>query len=269
VADRLTWAVARRLAESLTTIDGCPRYDGAIDALAQDLTRWCTGYIAPDGSRWPAEAQARWVVDEARRLWEKWAGSRALYAIFEARFLGAPAAQAGSEERRAGPECPKCSGTGVFVVLRGIYEFSGTCPECHGERTRAALPCSRCDGKGTILDVSGNRQPCPECGADLQAGPRVFGELAAEVLEHITMRKPPASTPEERLEYQDNHEFALEQQARRVAIEENERIALDPMRPANERERAAEMARALRGKEAKERKTKQPKSTVPEWLRKI
>jgi hypothetical protein len=88
MADELTMPVALQLAQALTAI-GHPRIAGAIEGTAEDLIRWCTGSIL-DNVVWPAEAQARWLVREAKETWDEgWpdkGGTAKLRSLFLAKF---------------------------------------------------------------------------------------------------------------------------------------------------------------------------------------
>ena len=81
----LDWGVALNLAGSLVTI-GHPYQKAAIEATAQDLTKWCRGAII-EGRVWNPEAQAQAIVDEAR-MWDSWpdGGTKQLRALFLAKF---------------------------------------------------------------------------------------------------------------------------------------------------------------------------------------
>jgi hypothetical protein len=85
VTDELNFDAALRLARSLTTILEFPRFEDAIMATAFDLVDWCQGAIL-DGRVWAAEGQARWLVTEARRGWNKWLGTADFYALYKGKF---------------------------------------------------------------------------------------------------------------------------------------------------------------------------------------
>jgi hypothetical protein len=91
MADQLDYEAAFRFARALSTLDGFPRYDEAIEATASDLVRWCLGRVI-EGRVWSAEAQAFWLVTEAREHWDKWKGTAALRDLFRARFVPEPPA---------------------------------------------------------------------------------------------------------------------------------------------------------------------------------
>jgi len=116
--------VAMKLATQLTTIYDCPRSAIAIEAMAQDLVRWCRGWIG-NNNVWPPEAQARWLVREAREQWtEKWLGTGALKQLLEARFP--PSTRPGNAAQPLGEkpptECSDCNDTGIIRV-RGRHEY--------------------------------------------------------------------------------------------------------------------------------------------------
>jgi hypothetical protein len=79
----LDLAVAVQLAAQFKTLAGFP-WDG-VEATAADLVRWCRGSIL-DNTVWPPEAQARWLVDEARDTWDKWKSTASLRALFMSKF---------------------------------------------------------------------------------------------------------------------------------------------------------------------------------------
>lgn len=86
MAEVLKLERARALARSLTTIDGFPRYEEAIEATAEDLVRWCRG-VDIDGKYWPPERQAYWLVTEAREnMADRWESTAALLAMFNKKF---------------------------------------------------------------------------------------------------------------------------------------------------------------------------------------
>lgn len=76
-------ALALKLATQFKSLPGFP-WD-AVDVTAEDLIRWCRGGIETN-TIWPPEAQARWLVDEARETWEKWKGTAALRSLFMSKF---------------------------------------------------------------------------------------------------------------------------------------------------------------------------------------
>jgi hypothetical protein len=120
----LDLAVALKLATELTTIFDCPRSHIAIEAMAQDLVRWCHGWIG-NNNVWPPEAQARWLVREAREKWtEKWLGTGALKQLLDARFP--PAIVAGNAAQPLGEKppllCEHCNDTGIIRV-RGRHQY--------------------------------------------------------------------------------------------------------------------------------------------------
>jgi hypothetical protein len=111
-------AVALTLATELTTIYDCPRSNIAINAMAQDLMRWCRGWIGQNNI-WPPEAQARWLVQEAREKWtEKWLGTGALKQLLDARFP--PTVVPGNAAQPLGEKppiiCSHCNDTGIIRV---------------------------------------------------------------------------------------------------------------------------------------------------------
>lgn len=117
-------ALALVLATELTTIQDCPRSNVAINATAQDLIRWCRGWIG-NNNVWPPEAQARWLVREAREKWaEKWLGTGALKQLLDARFP--PSNLAGNAAQPLGEkppiECSDCNDTGIIQV-RGRHQY--------------------------------------------------------------------------------------------------------------------------------------------------
>lgn len=115
--------VAMKLATQLTTILDCPRSAVAIEAYADDLVRWCRGWIG-GGNVWPPEAQARWLVREARENWEKWMGTGALKQMFDARFP--PVHKAGNAAQPLGEKppisCEKCQDNG-WLRDGGRYHY--------------------------------------------------------------------------------------------------------------------------------------------------
>lgn len=116
--------VALKLATQLTTIADCPRSAIAIEATAQDLIRWCRGWIGQNNV-WPPEAQARWLVREARETWtEKWLGTGALKQLLDARFpstsLPGNAAQPLGEKPPI--ECRNCQDNG-WLCVRGRHQY--------------------------------------------------------------------------------------------------------------------------------------------------
>jgi len=88
LADVLRFELAKKLAESLTTI-GHPRFEAAVVATAVDLVEWCKGAFI-GGVVWSAEAQAEWLVREARQNWPQgWperGGTPALHETFRQKF---------------------------------------------------------------------------------------------------------------------------------------------------------------------------------------
>jgi len=114
--------VAVELATQFKTINGFP-WD-AVDVTAQDLIRWCRGWIGKNNV-WPPEAQARWLVREARETWtEKWLGTGALKELFDARFPSA--SRPGNEAQPLGEKppinCQDCQDNGVLRV-RGRHQY--------------------------------------------------------------------------------------------------------------------------------------------------
>jgi hypothetical protein len=87
--DQLDKDVALTLAKTLKTIPGFSWDEENINATAGDLVAWCVGAIV-NNELWPAEAQARWLVNEARRTWEKWMGTAGMYSLFRAKFSPPP-----------------------------------------------------------------------------------------------------------------------------------------------------------------------------------
>ena len=85
MADTLDFKMARELATRLSTIDGFPRFEAAIIATAEDLGRWCKGAFV-GGRIVTAEAQADWLVTEAREKWETWQGTKALLTLFRSKY---------------------------------------------------------------------------------------------------------------------------------------------------------------------------------------
>ena len=116
--------VAMKLATQLTTIFDCPRSAIAIEAMAQDLVRWCRGWIGQNNV-WPPEAQARWLVREAREKWtEKWLGTGALKQLLDARFPSATVAGNAAQPLGEKPPllCEHCNDTGIIRV-RGRHQY--------------------------------------------------------------------------------------------------------------------------------------------------
>lgn len=87
--DQLELPVAVTLAKTLKTVPGFSWDEENINATAGDLVSWCVGAIV-NNELWPAEAQARWLVGEARRNWDKWMSTAGLYSLFRARFNPPP-----------------------------------------------------------------------------------------------------------------------------------------------------------------------------------
>jgi hypothetical protein len=120
IAD-LDSTVANTLAAKFKTIVGFP-WD-ALHATAEDLVRWCTGAVV-DNRVWPPEAQARRLVNEARETWEKWAGTAALKALFDAKFRNKKPPANGFQDPGEEPpiECVNCTDTGI-VRFRGRHQY--------------------------------------------------------------------------------------------------------------------------------------------------
>jgi len=117
--------VAMKLATQLTTIYDCPRSAIAIEAMAQDLVRWCRGWIG-NNNVWPPEAQARWLVREAREKWtEKWLGTGALKQLLDARFptgsLPGNAMQPMGEKQPI--KCADCNDTGILRTAARKHQY--------------------------------------------------------------------------------------------------------------------------------------------------
>lgn len=85
MSDQLDIETAMRLARSLTTIEGFPRFEDAITATAADLVAWCQGAFI-DGRPWSANSQASWLVSEARLTWRRWSGTGDFLALFRSKF---------------------------------------------------------------------------------------------------------------------------------------------------------------------------------------
>jgi hypothetical protein len=117
--DALDPRVASELAGALRTIVGFPWDADVVRSTAEDLMSWCTGAIV-ENRVWPAEAQARWLVREARENWDKWLGTVALRGLFRDKFQPRP--RAGSESGPLGPrppvQCAVCKDSGILVEHR-------------------------------------------------------------------------------------------------------------------------------------------------------
>jgi hypothetical protein len=92
--------------------------------MAEDLMRWCRGRIG-NNNVWPPEAQAQWLVREAREKWtEKWLGTGALKQLLDARFP--PAVVPGNAAQPLGPKqpviCAHCNDNGIIRV-RGKHQY--------------------------------------------------------------------------------------------------------------------------------------------------
>jgi hypothetical protein len=85
MADELSAEVALELARSLKTVKGFPWDADTAKATAEDLMRWCKGAIV-NNLVWPAEAQARWLITQARENWDEWKGTPELKRLFSGKF---------------------------------------------------------------------------------------------------------------------------------------------------------------------------------------
>lgn len=74
--------LAYELAQRLTTISECPRFDNAIEALADDLRELCRD-----------RTEAEWLVHEARHNWDAWKGTAGLVELLNAKRRTAPERQ--------------------------------------------------------------------------------------------------------------------------------------------------------------------------------
>jgi hypothetical protein len=94
----------QRLAERLSTVPDCPRSEGAIEALAEDLIELCDD-----------EGEATQLVARARR-WEKWRGTRGLIDLLETMRPALPAGnQAIDYGPKPVPDCAACQDWGHFT----------------------------------------------------------------------------------------------------------------------------------------------------------
>lgn len=64
----------QKLGEKLSTIPGCPRTHGAVEALGEDLAEICNDWD-----------EAEWLVRESRSRWEDWKGRRGLLVLLDNR----------------------------------------------------------------------------------------------------------------------------------------------------------------------------------------
>jgi|HubBroStandDraft_4_1064222.scaffolds.fasta_scaffold02568_9 hypothetical protein len=231
MADYLDPDAAKKIAKTLKLIPGFPWDEEALEEAASDLGRWCTGAII-DNRVWPAEAQARAIVQEARLTWEKWQGMAALYAIFRAMFETAP---------------PKLR----FPVFEGLQ--------------KPPIECRRCEDTGTVTD---SRGAIVYCGCDQGEAMEADPELGARWLqvlnrsaERSRMLKRPASTSEVRaflrlppvVEIDESYRVARERIAGEIA--KAEAVLADETATGELKEMAAEVIRTYSG-ESKKKKAK-------------
>jgi len=115
--DPLTFETALLMTQALLTIGERPYWPpGAINAVAEDLVRWCQGAII-DRLAWSPEAQAQWLITEAREQWDEWKGTRALHALFLAKFRpGNKPLEHRVFRGRVDPTCSVCGDTGFQIV---------------------------------------------------------------------------------------------------------------------------------------------------------
>jgi len=126
MSDQLDIETAMKLARSLTTMDGFPRFEDAITATATDLMEWCEGAIL-DGRRWSAASQANWLVQEARLTWRKWSGTGDFFALFRSKFPRKLPAGNTNDFHEPGLKppiaCRKCSDRGTVKLSTGRYDW--------------------------------------------------------------------------------------------------------------------------------------------------
>lgn len=141
-------ASAHKLALQLTTIPDCPSSDVAAEALAADLENLCT-----------SEDEARWLVDQARRRWEKWRGTHGLIELLETRRPQlAPGNQAIDYGPKPVPDCAACNDWGHLTGPDGKPQF---CACAAGEELRRQNPdwCSRVQKTARILHAPPPPEP--------------------------------------------------------------------------------------------------------------
>jgi hypothetical protein len=173
---------ARKLAAELKLVIGFS-WD-SIEATAEDLKRWCTGAIVANRV-YPPEAQARWLVTEARETWDKWQGTAGLKQLFDAKF--APPKRVYPEyasPERLPVDCSTCHDTGILLV-NGRHQY---CDCEHG--TRMEIDPALGDEWLKLMDRSMVRRPAESRRAkrehltmeELEA--RYFAERGPKTEEH-------------------------------------------------------------------------------------
>lgn len=124
----LTHQRAFELSRRLTTIDGCPRIDEALDSLADDLIEICS-----------SEEEAETLVKEARWTWKKWQGTAGLIELLNSkrRPVTLPRER---QKAELGPRpqiaCHACNDNGI-IREAGRHEW---CTCAQGRKMREDMP---------------------------------------------------------------------------------------------------------------------------------
>ena len=143
----LTYERAYQLAQKLTTIDGCPRLDDAVEAIADDLMETCR-----------SREEAELLVHEARFTWKRWQGTAGLIGLLQAQRR--PSSVGPPEFPALGPkppvECALCNDFGT-VYRNGVHEWC-TCRSARVFREEAPDFIDKANAKriGVVL-----QQPVP------------------------------------------------------------------------------------------------------------
>lgn len=101
----------RHLAEKLSTIPACPRTQGAVEALGEDLAELCDSW-----------EEAEWLVTQARSQWDEWKGRRGLLHLLDDRRR--PQLPPANQAQDLGPKpeisCRLCEDWGHLEITDGI-----------------------------------------------------------------------------------------------------------------------------------------------------
>ena len=209
-SDYLDPEAAKKIAKTLKLIPSFPWDEEALEETAADLARWCTGAII-DNRVWPAEAQARAIVEEARLTWPKWQGTAALYAIYCVLFPPAP-------------KPPR------YPVFEG-YE-------------KPPIKCGTCKDTGIVKDDRGVRAYCDcDMGACLSGDPELGERWLAILNGHA--RRGPAREARESLAGDSEADFRQHQQRVAKQISDAELVLADELATNERKEIAREVIRTF------------------------
>lgn len=120
----LNMHLALKIAARLTVVKEFPRYQEAIDAVAEDLID-----LTLDCHEDEAERRARWTIETVRRTWDEWSGQSELIRIYHKQFT--PPRQIKSEDNEVKDwgvkppiNCQVCNDTGVLrLQSSGPYQW--------------------------------------------------------------------------------------------------------------------------------------------------